>query len=130
MNIATLAILAIVLMGFRRNGKVEETKPPVPVDPEGNAISPQPDQQVTQGYYTPASGSAGYHRNFKRKMNTPNSINYHDYGSVEQGTYFVTDAKTDPRTRMTYKGVLYKHGASKVDITYVERYVPERYTIE
>ena len=129
MNIATLAVLAIALMGFRRNGKVGETKP-VPVDPEGNAISPQPDQQITQGYYTPESEFARANRGVKRKMNTPNSINFHDTDSVEQGTYYVTDERTDPTTRMTYKGVVLKHGSTKHDATFVERFVPERYTIE
>ena len=132
MNIATLAVLAIFLMGFRRNGKVadhEETKPPVPVDPEGNAISPQPDEQVTQGYYTPEFKWSPY-KGQKKKMNTPNSINFHDSAAVEQGTYYVTDERIDPMTRMTYKGVVFKHGATKYDGTFVERFVPERYTIE
>lgn len=130
MNIATLAVLAIALMGFRRNGKVGDMhKEKVPVDAEGNAISPQPDQQITQGYYTPKTSGRGFY-NVKRKMNTPHSINFHDTDSVEQGTYYVTEERTDPTTRMTYKGVIFKWGSSKTDATFVERFVPERYSVE
>lgn len=130
MNIATLAVLAIALMGFRRNGKVEDMhKEKIPVDPEGNAISPQPDQQITQGYYTPEYQYSAY-KGQKKKMNTPNSINFHDTDSVEQGTYYVTDERIDPTTRMTYKGVVFKHGSTKYDGKFVERFVPERYSVE
>ena len=125
MNIATLGILALMLMAFKpKNGKVPARE--IPVDPEGNAISPQPEEQITQGYYTPRT--AGY---IKKKMNTP-AILDPPFQEVERGTYYVkvVENRLGSRQFPPYPVVMFRNMHAHLGDMPVERFSRERYTVE
>jgi hypothetical protein len=125
MNIATLGILAIMLMAFKpKNGKVPARE--IPVDPEGNAISPQPEEQITQGYYTPRA--SGY---IKKKMNTP-AILDPPFQEVERGTYYVKvlDPSQGSVRRIPYAIVMFRNMHKHLGDMPIERFDKSRYTVE
>ena len=125
MNIATLGILALMLMAFKpKNGKVPARE--IPVDPEGNAISPQPEEQITQGYYTPRA--MGY---IKKKMNTP-AILDPPFQEVERGTYYVKvlDPSQGSVRRIPYAIVMFRNMHAHLNDMPIERFDKSRYTVE
>ena len=120
MNIATLAIMAMAIMAFKpKNGQH------VVVDPEGNAISPPPPKQITQGYYTSMTQKR------KLKMDTPNSLGTYNNWVINKpldqlqtikGQYFVLDKEGS-------LFVMFSNGRAGGFYT-VERFDPMNYTVE
>ena len=129
MNIATIGILALALMAFqsRQHG---DKKPGV--DAEGNAISPPPPKQITQGYYTPSIQRSWL--DGKRKMGTPDSLGvYRDWVQNKpmdkliqmEGEYFVlTKVYSTGSSNWVMKST------GRGGVIGVERYNPANYSVE
>ena len=127
MNIATLGLLALALMAFRT-----KTAADLQVDPEGNAISPPPPKQITQGYYIPSIQRSWL--DGKRKMGTPDSLGEYKQWVMNKpmdrliqmnGEYFVL---TKVYSQGSSNWVMKSNGAAGF-IT-VERYNAMNYSVE